>query len=99
MKLRLCLTLAAFSLAGAAFAQEPAPGPGGGQGPSPEMQAARQAMRQACAADFQTLCAGKQGREAMMCLRDNSDKLSQGCKDAMAKMPRRQGPPPGAAPQ
>jgi len=97
MKLSLLAGLAALSLAGAALAQEPAPPPGGGQGPSPEMQAARQAMRAACAADFQSLCSGKAGREAMMCLRDNADKVSQGCKDAMAKMPRR-GPPP-AAPQ
>jgi len=67
---------------------------GGGQGggdfqPTPEMRAARQAVRQACAADLQTLCAGAEGREAMMCLRDNADQASAGCKAALAKMPRR----------
>ena len=56
--------------------------------PSPEVQAARDAVRKACETDSKTLCADKQGHEAMMCLRGNSDKLSAGCKDAMAKLPR-----------
>ncbi len=87
MKLQIATTLAALALAGAAFAQQPPPGGGGGPGGgSPEMQAARQAMREACAADMKTLCDGKQGREAFMCLRENADKTSQGCKDAQAKM-------------
>jgi hypothetical protein len=93
MKLQIAVTLAALSIGGAAFAQQ---GPGGGQGPSPEMQAAREAMRQACAADAKTLCEGKMGRESMMCMRENADKLSAPCKDAMSKMPRRQPPPPPA---
>lgn len=85
MKLQILTALAALAVAGAAVAQ---PGPGGGGGPpSPEMQAARAAMREACAADMKTLCDGKEGREAMMCLmRDNADKASQPCKDAMTKM-------------
>ncbi len=91
MKLQIAVMLAALAVGGAAFAQEPA---GGGQAPSPEMQAARQAMRQACAADMKTLCDGKMGREAMMCMRENADKISAPCKDAMSKMPRRQPPPP-----
>jgi hypothetical protein len=85
MKLQLAAAVAALAFAGAALAQPPAGG-GGGQAPSPEMQAARQAVQQSCAADMKTLCDGKQGREAMMCMRDNSDKASQPCKDAMAKM-------------
>jgi hypothetical protein len=93
MKLRITLTLAAMAVAGAAFAQPPAGG-GGGQGPSPEMQAARQALIQACAADMKTLCDGKQGREAFMCLRENADKASAPCKDAISKMPARRTPPP-----
>jgi hypothetical protein len=92
MKLRITLTLAAMAVAGAAFAQPPAGG--GGQGPSPEMQAARQAMMQACAADMKTLCDGKTGREVMMCMRENADKVSAPCKDAMSKMPARRAPPP-----
>jgi len=79
MKLQILTTLAALAVAGAAFAQQPAP--------SPEMQAAREAMTKACAADMKTLCDGKEGREAMMCIaRDNADKASQPCKDAIAKM-------------
>jgi multidrug efflux system membrane fusion protein len=60
-----------------------------GQGGSPEMQAARAAMVQACSADLQKLCAGQQGREAFMCLRQNADKASATCQGAMAKMPHR----------
>ncbi len=86
----IMLTLAATLAASAAFAQEGGGGGGGGgQGPSPEMRAAFQAARQACADDSKTLCADKTGREAMMCLRQNSDKLSPGCKDAMSKLPQR----------
>ena len=72
-------------------------GQGGGFTPSPEMQAARAALRQACAGDFQRLCPGSEGREAFMCLRQNADQASAGCKAALAKMPRRGqgGPPPG----
>jgi len=82
MKLTIAASLAAFALAGAAFAQPPA----GGPAPTPEMQAARQAMMQSCAADMKTLCDGKTGREMMMCMRDNGEKLSAPCKESMAKM-------------
>ncbi|MDB5448357.1 MAG: hypothetical protein JWQ97_3674 [Phenylobacterium sp.] len=85
MKLRLFTLLAALSAAGAANAQM-----GGGGGLSPEVHAAREAVAKACAADAKTYCDGKQGREMMMCLRDNSEKLSAPCQDAMAKMPPRQ---------
>ena len=87
MKLQILTTLAALAVAGAAFAQQPAP--------SPEMQAAREAMTKACAADMKTLCDGKMGREMMMCMRENTEKVSAPCKDAMSKMPRRQPPPAG----
>jgi hypothetical protein len=53
------------------------------------MQAARAAIRQACAGDLQKLCAGAEGREAMMCLRQNADQASAACKAAMAKAPHR----------
>jgi hypothetical protein len=81
MKLMPMIVLAALSVGTAAFAQEPPAG-----GASPEMQAARKAMMQACAADMKTLCDGKAGREAMMCMRGNADKVSAPCKDAMAAM-------------
>jgi hypothetical protein len=51
------------------------------------MMAAREAMQKACAADMQKMCSGKEGREAMQCLRGSQDKASAGCKDAMSKMP------------
>jgi hypothetical protein len=56
------------------------------------MQAARAAMMQACGPDLQKLCPGQEGREASMCLRENSAKASQACQAALAKMPRRQRP-------
>jgi len=58
-------------------------------GPSPQMRAARQALMQACQADIASLCAGQEGREAFMCLRQNADKASPGCKAALAKAPHR----------
>jgi multidrug efflux system membrane fusion protein len=67
---------------------------GGGFQMPPEMQAARDAMQKACAADMSKLCAGKEGREAFMCLRENDDKLSGGCKTAREKM--RSLRPPGS---
>jgi len=75
------------------------PGAGGGAGAGgggrAGMQAARKAMMQACKTDVASLCAGKEGREVVMCLRENADKLSAGCKAAMAKMPHRQRPAGG----
>lgn len=81
--------LCASLLAGAsAFAQD--------QAPPSDFRAAVQAVRQACDSDTKQYCADKQGREVFACLRQNSDKLSQGCKDAMAKLPQRRpaAPPP-----
>ena len=69
-------------------------GGGGGFQMPPEMQAARDAMRKACDPDMKKLCPGQEGREAFMCLRQNEDKQSAGCKAAMAKM-RAMRPPGG----
>lgn len=43
------------------------------------------ALRQACAADVQTLCAGIQpgGGRLKTCLREHADKVSDGCKTAL----------------
>jgi cysteine rich repeat protein len=90
MKRGAILMMAALAAAGSVQAQ--APPDGGG---SPDRQAARAAMMKACDSDIKTLCADKQGREVMMCLRGNSTKLSSGCSDAMAQMPMRR---PGGAP-
>jgi len=80
MKLKLtCTVLAVTLLAAAAVQAQPA-------APSPQMQAARDAFRKACEADTQSLCGDKQGREVFQCLRENSAKLSGGCKDAMSKL-------------
>jgi hypothetical protein len=86
MKLRFLLVISLLS-ATAVQAQTP-------PAPTPEQQAAREAVRQSCAADIQSLCADKKGREAMQCLRSNPDKVSAGCKDAMSKMHRPSTPPP-----
>ena len=90
MKLSIPTLIAAIVLVSSAHAQMP----DGSREPSPEMKAAREAVMTACAADAKTLCAGKEGREEMMCLRASADKASAGCKDALAKMPARKGPPP-----
>jgi len=55
-----------------------------GQGPSP----ARAAVREACRADVATFCKGIQpgGGRIRVCLRANRDRLSEGCKSAIAAM-------------
>ncbi len=53
-------------------------------------------MREACAADIATHCAGvEQGQATMQCVMKNRDKMSDGCKSAMAAM--RQGGGMGGA--
>ena len=84
MRSILIMTAAATLAATAAFAQQ---GPPPGGGPSPEMRALFQQVRDACAADMAKLCGDKQGREQFMCMRQNQDKASQPCKDAMSKLP------------
>lgn len=81
---KLWTMAAALCVATGALAQMP-----GGGAPSPEMVAARDAMMKACDADMKKLCSGKEGREAMQCLRGSMDKASASCKDAMGKMPMR----------
>lgn len=45
------------------------------------------AMRDACAADIKTHCAdAKPGQPTMQCVMKNRDKMSDGCKQAMASM-------------
>jgi hypothetical protein len=78
------VVLAALVAGAGAEAQTPAP--------SPDVRAARAAVHEACQSDMQSLCGDKQGREAMQCLRSNTDKVSADCKDALSKLPKR--PPP-----
>jgi hypothetical protein len=85
MKLSSFLPVAVLLAGAAAQAQAPAR--------SPEAEAARAAVQKSCEDDIKTLCGDKQGREAMMCLRSNSDKVSAGCKDALSKMPKPNAPP------
>jgi hypothetical protein len=84
MRILTGLILASALFVGPALAQPTGPPPGGGD------------MRAACQADVQSLCASVAGgddrRAIGKCLRDNKDKLSQGCKDAMAaRMAEREG--------
>ena len=87
MKLSSLLLVVSLLSAAAVQAQTP-------PAPSPEEQPSRDAVRKSCAADIQSLCADKKGHEAMMCLRSTLDKVSNGCKDAISKLPK-----PTAAPQ
>jgi len=84
MKLVSLVLVAALGASAIIEAQQAPP-------PSSEVQAARAAVRKSCASDVQSMCAGKTGREAMMCLRSNADKLSPDCKEALSKLP-----PPGS---
>jgi hypothetical protein len=68
--------------------------PPAGAAPPADREAARAAIVKACGADIKTYCSDKQpGRETMMCLRSNDDKLSGDCKDTLASM-RRNAPRP-----
>ena len=67
--------------------QQPPAGAAGALGPvkpNPELKQARRAMRQACAEDIRTLCAGfvPGGGKIMMCLRSSGEQVSDGCKAA-----------------
>ena len=93
MKFRSIVLLAALAAA-PVFAQTPPPAGGGGGGPPPEVRAAMDAVQKSCAAE--SACSGKEGRELFQCLRQNQDKLSKPCQDALSKMPQR--PRPAAPP-
>jgi hypothetical protein len=43
-------------------------------------------LRQACAGDVKTLCSGVKpgGSRLAACMRENTDKLSQGCRQALS---------------
>ena len=48
-------------------------------------EAKAQALKQACATDYKTLCSGVQpgGGRIIACLKQNADKLSPTCKQAL----------------
>ena len=81
MKLALLAVAAALVAAPAAFAQDSAPA----GGPSPAMREAMTKVREQCATDMQTYCASATDRQSrMQCMRENADKLSQGCRQALS---------------
>jgi hypothetical protein len=55
--------------------------------PAAAQQDQRAALREACTADYQRLCVGVRpgGGRILKCLQDQSDKLSDGCKTALAQ--------------
>lgn len=46
-----------------------------------------QSARQACRVDAQKLCPGKRGTQARDCLLGAGDKVTQACREALAKLP------------
>lgn len=56
-------------------------------GMSPEMRAKAQAMAQNCKEDIKKVCDGIRpgGGRILICLRNNSERLSQPCRDAVPK--------------
>ena len=55
--------------------------------PAPAGQSsARAAVGVACAADFKAQCPGKTGPDMQSCVRDNFDKMSEGCQGAIMTM-------------
>ena len=58
-----------------------------GAGTAIAASAERQEVRRACESDLQTLCKGVQpgGGRIISCLKQNYDKLSPGCQQALTK--------------
>jgi hypothetical protein len=73
MKMMMFAAVLLTASVGAALAQNAAPAPNGGGG-----------RMAACRDDAQKLCADKRGPDRRACLEANKDKLSDGCKAAMA---------------
>jgi hypothetical protein len=71
MKTMMFATALLVAGAGAALAQNGSPPPGGGR-------------MAACRDDAQKLCPDKRGPDRRACLEANKDKVSDGCKAAMA---------------
>jgi hypothetical protein len=89
----LALALATPALAQAPAATSPAASAGPADNASRSaLRAARAQARQACADDYLKLCPGKDRQEGRACMLQNQDKLSQTCKDAVAKAPRAKSP-------
>ena len=62
-------------------------GPGGAMsGPGGAMSGPRGPMMAACKDDMAKFCADKTGPDRRQCMTANNDKLSAGCKSAMASM-------------
>jgi len=78
-----------FGLTAVTAAAQPA---GGGQGEAE--------LRAACGSDIQTLCPGVQpgGGRLKACLKQNSAKVSLGCKKALVEAKRSRAEEKGAAP-
>ena len=62
-----------------AASTSPTPAPAG-------QSSARAAVGVACAADFKASCPDKAGPDLQQCVRDNFDKMSDGCKGAIMTM-------------
>ena len=56
------------------------------------MKSAVDGILKACKGDLEKLCPGKQGPDAVACLKSNENSLSSECKQAVSKMPKPPGP-------
>jgi hypothetical protein len=56
-----------------------------------ELKSAVDAVQKACKGDFEKLCPGKNGPDAVACLKSNEEKLSSECKQAVSKAPKPSG--------
>jgi hypothetical protein len=93
MAIKHWLIVAALGAMSTTLLAQERPGPGGG--PPPEMRARFDAVNKSCAEDLKKSCGGQAGREGMMCLRQNQDKVSAPCREALSQLPaRREGGPP-----
>ena len=56
--------------------------------PPSELKSAVDAVLKACKADLEKLCPGKNGPDAVACLKSKEENLSSECKQAVSKAPK-----------
>jgi hypothetical protein len=59
--------------------------------PPSGFKAALDGVHKACNGQVEKLCPGKQGPDAVACLKSNEDNLSSECKQAISKVPKSPG--------
>ncbi|RWH82171.1 MAG: hypothetical protein EOQ86_09370 [Mesorhizobium sp.] len=52
----------------------------------PEPETTVRILQQTCEADIRAICTGKRGDDAIVCIRENAERVSAPCKEVITKM-------------